>query len=223
MEDVQKARASSKKNNAEEKLAELREFAPEIESEFTELETQLTTINEKFEAEAYEEVETLAGAVLDRCYELKSAKEKELASTALEEVKAALAELGESELDKVSDACSNRNSLIDGFATLISSIRGQKQERMKIAVNSMGLVKVLHRWLHYTFPYRRMRACYLLGLMKSRSSAGELSQILSDINPAVVSAAIIALGEIRDSQAVPELVSHFSSFHSLPAGKRFNA
>jgi len=119
--------------------------------------------------------------------------------------------LGESELARVADTCRNRNILIDVFATLISSIRGQKQERMKSGVNAMGLVEVLHRWLRYVFPSRRMRACYLLGLMKSRTSAKELSKTLSDFNHAVVSAAIIALGEIRDSQTVPELVSYCNS------------
>ncbi len=119
--------------------------------------------------------------------------------------------LGETDLVHVADRCRNRNILIDGFATLISSIRGQKQERMKSAVNAMGLVKVLHRWLHHMFPSRRMRACYLLGLMKSRTSAKELSKTLSDFNPTVVSAAIIALGEIRDTQTVPELVRFYNS------------
>jgi HEAT repeat protein len=119
--------------------------------------------------------------------------------------------LGELELSRVADKCRNQNILIDVFATLISSIRGQKQERMKSAVNTMGLVKVLHRWLRHVFPSRRMRACYLLGLMKSRTSTKELSKTLSDFNPAVVSAAIITHGEIRDSQTIPTLVSYFNS------------
>jgi len=118
--------------------------------------------------------------------------------------------LGESELDQLSEQCSNRNSLIDGFATLISSIKGQKQERMKKAVSTMGLENALHRWLHHSFPYRRMRACYLLGLMKSKLSTEELSKTLTDANPAVVSAAVIALGEIRDNATVPELVNLFN-------------
>ncbi len=118
--------------------------------------------------------------------------------------------LGESELNQIADQCSNRNSLIDGCATLISSIRGQKQERMKKAVSAMGLESVLHRWLRYTFPYRRMRACYLLGLMKSKSSTEELLKTLADTNHAVVSAAIMALGEIRDNQTVPKLVNYFT-------------
>jgi hypothetical protein len=119
--------------------------------------------------------------------------------------------LGESSLDQVSDTCRNRNILIDGFATLISSIRGLKQERLKSGVTDMGLVQVLHRWLRYMSPSRRMRACYLLGLMKSRTSTVELIKTLSDSNPAVVSASIIALGEIRDSQTVTELVNHYNS------------
>jgi HEAT repeat protein len=118
--------------------------------------------------------------------------------------------LGESELDQLSNRLRNRNSLIDGFATLISSIKGQKQERMKHAVSSMGLESVLHRWLHDGAPYRRMRACYLLGLMKSISSTKELSKALVDSNPAVVSSAVIALGEIHDSETVPEFVNLFS-------------
>ena len=122
--------------------------------------------------------------------------------------------LGEVELRDVSEQCSNRNSLIDGCAALISSIQGQKQERMKKAVSTMGLETVLHRWLCYTSSHRRMRACYLLGLMKSKSSTEELSKSLSDPSHAVVSAAIMALGEIRDSQTVPQLVNYFygSSF-----------
>jgi HEAT repeat protein len=119
--------------------------------------------------------------------------------------------LGQSELTRVTEEWGNRNILIDGFATLISSIRGQKQERMKSAVNAIGLMKVLHRWLRHFSPSRRMRACYLLGLMKSRTSTEELLKTLSDFNPAVVSAAIIALGEIMDNQTIPELVSYFNN------------
>jgi HEAT repeat protein len=119
--------------------------------------------------------------------------------------------LEETDLDSVYKQCQNRNSLIDGFAAIISSIKGQKQERMKKAVSSMGLENVLHHWLHAPFPYRRMRACYLLGLMKSRTSTGELSKILSDNNPAVVSAAVVAFGEIRDTGTVEGLINLFNS------------
>ncbi len=118
--------------------------------------------------------------------------------------------LDESEIKENSDRYRNRNILIDGFATLISSIKGQKQERMKSAVNALGLVKVLHRWLRNLLPSRRMRACYLLGLMKSRASIENLSAILLDSNPAVVSAAIVAMGEIRDSLTVPALVRFYN-------------
>jgi HEAT repeat protein len=119
--------------------------------------------------------------------------------------------LGQSELAQITEKCRNRNILIDGFATLISSIRGQKQERMKSAANAMGLWRVLHRWLHHFCPSRRMRACYLLGLMKSITSTRELAKTLSDLHPAVVSSAIIAIGEIRDPQMVPALVSYYNS------------
>jgi HEAT repeat protein len=118
--------------------------------------------------------------------------------------------LGESELGQVSERCRNRNSLIDGCATLISAIKGQKQERMKQAVGDLGLESVLHRWLHDTLPSRRMRACYFLGLMQSKSSTGELSKTLSDRNPAVVSAALIALGEVGKLQTLPDIVALFN-------------
>jgi HEAT repeat protein len=54
-----------------------------------------------------------------------------------------------------------------------------------------------------------MRACHLLGLIGSKASSSSLETALFDSNPRVISAAIIALGEITNSDTVPRLARFF--------------
>ncbi len=103
-----------------------------------------------------------------------------------------------------------RDMVIQGFATIIASIIGRKQERMKSAVESLGLIKILEKWLKRIFPVKRIRASHLLGLIKLQSSVSVLSSALFDINPKVASAAIIALGELKDENSVSSILKFFS-------------
>jgi hypothetical protein len=107
-----------------------------------------------------------------------------------------------------------RDMAIQGFATIIASIVGGKQERMKSAVESLGLIKILEKWLTRIFPVKRIHACRLLGLIKSQRSVSVLSAALFDLNPKVTSAAIIALGELKDEKTVSSILEFFikSSF-----------
>lgn len=104
-----------------------------------------------------------------------------------------------------------RKTIIMGFAAIISLIKGQRQEHMKEAVRALGLIIFLEKWLASISPSRRMRACHLLGLMQSKQSSASISKLLFDSNPKVVSAAIIALGEINDHATVASLLRLFSA------------
>jgi hypothetical protein len=118
--------------------------------------------------------------------------------------------LGDLELREFSYRTHQRSILIEGFATVISSITGRKQERVRNAVHSLGLVSVLQQWLFTVLPSNRMRACYLLGLIQAKSSVQNLSSVLFDYNRKVATAAIIALGEIREAEALPSLFQFFT-------------
>jgi HEAT repeat protein len=113
-------------------------------------------------------------------------------------------------LEDITFKIHQRDTVIQGFAVIIASIIGGKQERMKSAVEALGLIKILEKWLTRIFAVKRIRACHLLGLIKSQSSVSVLSQALFDRNPKVTSAAIIALGELKDENTVSTILEFFS-------------
>ncbi len=99
-----------------------------------------------------------------------------------------------------------RNAAIDAFATVLSDIKGSQRARMKEAAVSFGLVRYTEKGLGAVLSSKRMRSSYTLGILGALHNVQRLIAVLSDFNPKVVSAAIIALGEIRDIRAVPHLL-----------------
>lgn len=99
-----------------------------------------------------------------------------------------------------------RNAAIDAFSTVLSDIKGSGRARMKEAAVSLGLVGHVERRLGAALPSKRMRSSYMLGILGSRSNVPRLIRVLSDSNQKVVSAAIVALGEIRDEDSVSHLL-----------------
>ncbi|MFW6181238.1 MAG: HEAT repeat domain-containing protein, partial [Spirochaetota bacterium] len=103
----------------------------------------------------------------------------------------------------------HRPVAVEGFGFVIASITGRLQERMQRAFQALGLLEPLLDWLESPLRGRRMRACYLLGLIKSGGVVG-LARALVDRDARVVSAAVIALGEIGYPSTVPTLLDLFS-------------
>lgn len=103
----------------------------------------------------------------------------------------------------------HRPVAIDGFGSVIASITGRLQERMQRAFQALGLLEPLLGWLDSPLRGRRMHACYLLGLIKSGGMVG-LFRALEDRDARVVSAAVIALGEIGYPSTVPTLLDLFT-------------
>lgn len=102
----------------------------------------------------------------------------------------------------------HRTVAVEGFGFVIASITGRLQERMQRAFQALGLVEPLLEWLNSPVRGRRMRACYLQGLIKSGGVVG-LTRALEDRDARVVSAAVIALGEIGYPSTVPTLLDLF--------------
>ncbi len=102
-----------------------------------------------------------------------------------------------------------REVLIDAFLTIISLITGEKQKHMKRAVAGLGLIDVIKRGLVSIFSSKRMRSCYMLGLLRSKRTVDNLTLVLFDSNSRVASSAIIALGEIGEIHTVQSIMRFF--------------
>lgn len=102
-----------------------------------------------------------------------------------------------------------REVLIDAFLTIISLITGEKQKHMKRAVAGLGLIDVIKKGLVSIFSSKRMRSCYMLGLLRSKRTVDNLTLVLFDSNSRVASSAIIALGEIGEIHTVQSIMRFF--------------
>lgn len=118
--------------------------------------------------------------------------------------------LEETGIESLSFGRFQRATFIEVFTNIVSLIRGKRQERLKEAVKTLGLIASLENSLSSTSPVKRVRSCRMLGLLESRSSVDVLTRKLFDPNPKVASAAIIAIGEIRDEKTLPALLKLFS-------------
>ncbi len=119
--------------------------------------------------------------------------------------------LGEIPLTKVKYKRFQRESIIDAFSTIISTITGKKKRRMKNAVIKLGLTSYIERGLLSISPSKRIRSCYTLGILGSKQNIQYLTDKLFDRNPKVISAAIVALGEIKDSSTVKALIGVYKN------------
>ncbi|MFW6138412.1 MAG: HEAT repeat domain-containing protein [Spirochaetota bacterium] len=100
--------------------------------------------------------------------------------------------------------------LIQGFTDIISSITGEREQKLKQAFINLGLISSVEKGLYSMFSSSRTRCCYTLGVIGSPASVPYLRSMLYDPNPGVVFSAIMALGEIRDNSCLGSLVSYFS-------------
>jgi len=117
--------------------------------------------------------------------------------------------LGEISIDEIRYKRFQRDSLIEAFLIITSSITGGKQEKMKNAIMSLGLIDIIEKGLNSILPSKRMRSCYLLGFLGSKRSTHNLTRALFDRNSKVTSSAIIALGEIKEETSVKSLMQYF--------------
>lgn len=102
-----------------------------------------------------------------------------------------------------------REVLIDAFLTIISLITGEKQKHMKRAVAVLGLIDVISKGLVSIFSSKRIRSCYMLGLLRSGRTADDLTLALFNSRYRVVSSAIIALGEIGEIHTAASIMRFF--------------
>ncbi len=102
-----------------------------------------------------------------------------------------------------------KSILIDVFSRVITLITGEKQVILKNAVKELALIEVIIKNFHSIFPSKRIKACYLLGLLGLKEHARLLLPLLYDHNARVISSAIVALGELKEKDTVRELVSIF--------------
>jgi HEAT repeat protein len=118
--------------------------------------------------------------------------------------------LEETGIESISFGRFQRSTFIEVFTNIVSLIRGKRQERLKEAVKTLGIIAYIENSLFSTSPVKRVRSCRMLGLLESRSSVDAIIRKLFDPNPKVVSAAIIAVGEIKDEKTLPALFKLFS-------------
>jgi HEAT repeat protein len=114
--------------------------------------------------------------------------------------------LEEVQLERLKYRKRQRGSAVDAFAAVVSNIKGKKEERMREAVNALGLIEHIERDLKNAFVSKRMKACHVMGILGSDRDVPLLMERLYDTNPKVVSSAIIALGELRIKKAAGELL-----------------
>ncbi len=117
--------------------------------------------------------------------------------------------LGEITIDDIRYRRAHKDITIEAFSKVISSITGNKQERMMKAVTDLGLINTIEKGLKSFSSSRRMRSCYLLGLLKSTRSTQLLTATLFHANPKVISSAIIALGELKQKKSIPSMMNYF--------------
>jgi len=118
--------------------------------------------------------------------------------------------LGEIGTEKLTFRSFQKGVFIEVFSTMVSLIKGNKQDRLKEVFKSLGLIPFLERSLSSISPVKRLYSCRMLGLLESKPSADAVTRALFDSNPKVASAAIIALGEIREEKTIPALLQLFS-------------
>jgi HEAT repeat protein len=114
--------------------------------------------------------------------------------------------LEEIQLERVRYRVRQRGSAVDAFAAVASNIKGKKEDRLREAVNALGLIEHIERDLKTGFASKRMKACHVMGILGSNRDIPLLMERLYDNNPKVVSSAIIALGELRDKKAIGALL-----------------
>ena len=117
--------------------------------------------------------------------------------------------LGKIPLDELRSKKLNKSILTDVFAKTISLLTGEKQIKLKNAVKKLELIETIVKGLHNILPSKRTKACYLSGLLGLKEHYKLLIPVLHDLNPRVVSSSIIALGELRYQETVPDILSIF--------------
>lgn len=117
--------------------------------------------------------------------------------------------LEEAPLDGIVLRRSQHALAIEVFSSILSAIRGKKQERVKDAVQRLGLVTEIEGGIESPYAVKRLHSCYRLGMLGSKSSVQALARALDDRNARVAAAAIIALGEIRDERSIVHLLNFF--------------
>jgi HEAT repeat protein len=118
--------------------------------------------------------------------------------------------LEEIQLKSVKYKKRQRSSAVDAFETVVINIKGTKKERMQEAVNALGLLEYVKRGAKNATPWRRMKTCHTMGILGSDRDVPLLIEKLDDINPKVVSSAIIALGELRNEKAISALLDLYN-------------
>lgn len=100
-------------------------------------------------------------------------------------------------------------SMIDGFSTIMSTIKGAMRERMSQAVSQLGLIPLVERGLKSWLATKRIQSCHTLGVLGSKEHIGSVQKKLNDRSPRVAASAIIALGEIGEPESVPAILEYF--------------
>jgi HEAT repeat protein len=106
---------------------------------------------------------------------------------------------------------SQRRLAVELFSSVISSIKGRLQVRLKTAVSDLGLIGDIERDAKSILPSKRLHACHKLGILESKASVPALTRALGDRNPKVRASAVLALGAIHDEVTIPPLLRYFAA------------
>jgi len=119
--------------------------------------------------------------------------------------------LDQIELDELKKRITNKNLATEALTTAISQIKGSKWEKLKQASHELSITTELEANTNRLVASRRIHACYLLGLLGTERSVDVLIKRLNDRRAEVVSASIIAIGEIGSLEGLKYLLKIYKA------------
>ncbi|RKX97281.1 MAG: hypothetical protein DRP54_09260 [Spirochaetes bacterium] len=119
--------------------------------------------------------------------------------------------LDQIELDELKKRITNKNLATEALTTAISQIKGSKWEKLKQASHELSITTELEASTNRLAASRRIHACHLLGLLVTERSVEVLIKRLHDRRAEVVSASIIAIGEIGNLEGLKYLLKIYKA------------
>lgn len=114
-------------------------------------------------------------------------------------------------IDDLKIEIKNKKIATEALAIAISQIKGRKWEKLKKASLELSITGELENNTTSLRFSKRIQSCYLLGLLGTEKSTGVLIKRLDDRRAEVVSASIIAIGEIGSFEGLKLLLTRYKT------------
>jgi len=119
--------------------------------------------------------------------------------------------LDQIELEELKQLITHKKAAKEALAIAISLIKGRKWYDLKKASFELSITGDLEKDTNKIRVSKRIKACYMLGLLGTGKSVRFLMRRLYDRKDGVISAAIIAIGEIGNIDYIKMLLQRFQT------------